>query len=80
MNSNNFGMVKDKSPPAQNGSPCDLGNLMQQADKEIKMYEGMSDANKAASKSIQKFLLTIPPASHFQFLANSRLLPLSCQV
>jgi hypothetical protein len=60
MNSNNFGMLKVKSPPAQKGSPWDLGNLMQQADKEIKMYEGMSDANKAAFESIQKFLL----ASH----------------
>jgi hypothetical protein len=28
----------------------------------------MSDANKAASKSIQKFLLAIPPTSHSQFL------------
>jgi hypothetical protein len=70
MNSNNFGMVKDKSPPAQKGSPCNLGNLMQPADKELKMYEGMSDANKAASKSIQKFLLAIPPASCSQFLAK----------
>ncbi len=34
------------------------------------MYEGMSDANKAASESIQKFLLAIPPASHSQFLAK----------
>jgi hypothetical protein len=70
MNSNNFGTVKDESLPAQKGSPCDLGNSMQQADKEIKMYEGMSDADKAASKSIQKFLLAIPPASHSQFLAK----------
>ncbi len=63
MNSNNFGMVKDESPPVQKGSPRDLGNLMQPADKELKMYEGMSDANKAASESIQKFLSAIPPAS-----------------
>ncbi len=34
------------------------------------MYEGMSDANKAVSESIQKFLLAIPPASHSQFLAK----------
>ncbi len=34
------------------------------------MYEGMSDADKAASESIQKFLLAIPPASHSQFLAK----------
>jgi hypothetical protein len=52
MNSDNFGMVKDKSPPAQKGFPHDLGNLMQPANKELKMYEGMSDANKAASESI----------------------------
>ncbi len=70
MNSNNFGMVKDKSPPAQKGSPHDLGNLMQPANKELKMYEGMSDANKAASDSIKKFLLAIPPASHSQFFAE----------
>jgi hypothetical protein len=70
MNSDNFGMVKDKSPPAQKGSPCNLGNLMQQADKEIKMYGGMSDADKTAFKSIQKFLLAIPPASRSQFLAE----------
>jgi hypothetical protein len=70
MNSNNFGMVKDESHPAQKGSPCNLGNLMQQADKEIKMYEGMSDADKAASKSIQKFLSAIPPAHCSQFLAK----------
>jgi hypothetical protein len=43
---------------------------MQQADKEIKMYEGMSDADKAASESIQTFLLAIPPASCSQFLAK----------
>ena len=53
-------MVKDESPPAHKGSTRNLSNLMQQADKEIKMYEGMSDANKAAFESIQKFLL----ASH----------------
>jgi hypothetical protein len=70
MNSNNFGMVKDESPPAQKGSPCNLGSLMQPADKELKMYEGMSDADKAASESIQKFLLAIPPASRSQFLAK----------
>ncbi len=63
-------MVKDESPPTQKGSPHNLGNLMQQANKEIKMYEGMSDANKAASKSIQIFLLAMPPASHSQFLAK----------
>ncbi len=34
------------------------------------MYEGMSDADKAASESIQKFLLAIPPASCSQFLAK----------
>jgi hypothetical protein len=38
--------------------------------QEKKMYEGMSDANKAASESIQKLLLTIPPASCSQFLAK----------
>jgi hypothetical protein len=70
MNSNNFGMVKDESPPAQKGSPCNLSDLMQQADKEIKMYEGMSDAGKAASKSIQKFLSAIPPTSRSKFLAE----------
>ncbi len=63
-------MVKDKSPPAQKGSTCNLGNHMQQADKEIKMYEGMSDANKAASESIRMFLLAIPPISCSQFLAK----------
>jgi hypothetical protein len=70
MNSDNFGMVKDESPPAQKGSPHDLGYLMQPANKELKMYEGMSDVNKAASKSIQKFLSAIPPASRYQFLAK----------
>jgi hypothetical protein len=70
MNSNNFGMVKDKSPPAQKVSPCNLGDLMQQAKKEIKTYEGMSDANKAASASIQKFLLAIPLTSCSQFLTK----------
>jgi hypothetical protein len=35
-----------------------------------KIYEGMSDANKAASKSIQKFLSAIPPAICSQFLAE----------
>jgi hypothetical protein len=70
MNSNNFGMVKDESPPAQKGSSCNLGNLMHPANKELKMYEGMSDANKVASESIQKFLLAIPPASCSQFLAK----------
>jgi hypothetical protein len=43
---------------------------MQPANKELKMYEGMSDADKAASESIQKFLLAIPPASCSQFLAK----------
>jgi hypothetical protein len=52
------------------GTTCSLGNLMQQANKEIKMYEGMSNANRATSKSIQKFLLAIPPASCPQFLAK----------
>ncbi len=63
-------MVKDESPPAQKVTTRNLSNLMQQAKKEIKMHEGMSDANKAASKSIVKFLSAIPPASCSQFLAN----------
>jgi hypothetical protein len=63
-------MVKDESPPAQKGSPRNLDNLMQPANKELKMYEGMSDANKAASKSIQQFLLAIPPESCSQLLAQ----------
>jgi hypothetical protein len=65
MNNNKFSVVKDASSPAKKGTlPCDndLGNLMQQTIKEIKMYEDMSDADKAASKSIQRFLLAIPPA------------------
>jgi hypothetical protein len=70
MNSNNFGMVKDESPPTHKGSTRNLSDLMQQADKEIKMYGGMSDADKTASESIQKFLLAIPPASCSQFLAE----------
>ena len=70
MNSDNFGMVKDESPPTQKGSSCNLDNLMQPANKELKMYEGISDADKAASKSIQKFLLAIAPASCSQFLAK----------
>jgi hypothetical protein len=73
MNNDKLSMVKDKSPPAMKGpTPCNnhLSNLMQQTDKEIKMYEEMSGANKAASKIIQKFFLAIPPASHSQFLAK----------
>jgi hypothetical protein len=34
------------------------------------MYEGMSDANKAASKSIHMFLSAIPSASCPHFLAK----------
>ncbi len=41
MNNNKCSMVKDESPPAQKGTTCDLGDLMQQADKEIKTYEEM---------------------------------------
>ncbi len=66
-------MVKEKSPPAKKGTTPydnDLSNLMLQANKEIKMYEEMSDADKAAFKNIQKFLFAILPASCSQFLAK----------
>ncbi len=58
-------MVKDEALPAKKGTtPCNnyFSNLMQQADMEIKMYEEMSDANKAASENIHpsRKLFSIP--------------------
>ena len=84
MNSDNFGMVKDESPPTQKVSPCNLGNLMQLADKELKMYKGTSDADKAASKSIQKFQslpqVVLNSLPKLVVMSSSRLLPLSHRV